>query len=162
MKLENINGWLTLIANFGVVAGLVFLGVEVRQNTTALQAAAIQESTSVARQQILTLATDGELNRLTMAAFGDLSLEDQQRVFWLSRSFWLGMQGLYRQWELGVLPSAEWSVWHGIICNNYAPADGIYTASGGDELWSRNVDSLLPDFVSLVEDSCAAPADAIR
>jgi hypothetical protein len=37
MNLDNVNKWLTLVANFGVVAGIVFLAVEVRQNQEVLE-----------------------------------------------------------------------------------------------------------------------------
>ena len=35
MDADRLNRWLTLIANLGVVAGLVFLAVELNQNTKA-------------------------------------------------------------------------------------------------------------------------------
>ena len=44
MKLKNVNEWLTLTANLGVVAGLVFLALQVRQNTQQLR---IQASYSI-------------------------------------------------------------------------------------------------------------------
>jgi hypothetical protein len=31
--MERLNQWLTLIANFGVIAGIIFLGLEIRQNS---------------------------------------------------------------------------------------------------------------------------------
>ena len=45
-SLESINEWLTLIANLGVLAGIIFLAFEVRQNTKA--------SHSESRQAVLT------------------------------------------------------------------------------------------------------------
>ena len=160
MNLDGLNKWLTLVANFGVVAGLIFLGVEIRQNTTALRAAAIQESTNVARGQILTLATDGEINRLSMTDYDELELGDQRRVFWLDRSFWLGMQGQYRQWRLGVLPDEEWSVWHRIICANYSDdRPGGSRASGGGRLWAGNRATLLREFTDFVETTCSEPPE---
>ncbi len=41
MKPEKLNTWLTLVANFGVIAGLIFLGYEIRQNTIQLRAEAL-------------------------------------------------------------------------------------------------------------------------
>jgi len=38
MRLDRLNSWLTLVANIGVIAGIVFLGLEIQQNTAALQA----------------------------------------------------------------------------------------------------------------------------
>ena len=37
MKLDNVNKWLTLVANFGVVAWIIFLAIEVRQNQELLE-----------------------------------------------------------------------------------------------------------------------------
>ena len=38
MKSQAVNAWLSLLANFAVVAGIIFLGVELRQNNEALEA----------------------------------------------------------------------------------------------------------------------------
>ena len=38
MKTKKINSWIALVANVGVVAGLVFVGYEVQQNTTQIRA----------------------------------------------------------------------------------------------------------------------------
>ena len=80
-----------------------------------------------------------------MADFGSLSEEDQRRRFWLARSFWLGMQGLYRQHQLGAFPEAEWEVWNRIIFANYERIEA--------ELWAPNASTLASDFVRFVE-SC--------
>lgn len=38
MKTKKVNKWITLIANLGVVGGLVFVGLEIQQNTTQIRA----------------------------------------------------------------------------------------------------------------------------
>lgn len=38
MNIDNINRWLTLVANLGVVAGIVFLAFELHQNNENLEA----------------------------------------------------------------------------------------------------------------------------
>ena len=50
MKLEQFNTWLTLVANIGVIAGIVFLAFEVNQNTTALTIQANAGRTSELRE----------------------------------------------------------------------------------------------------------------
>jgi hypothetical protein len=42
VKTEQLNGWLTLLANFGVILGLVFLGVEINQSNRATEASTYQ------------------------------------------------------------------------------------------------------------------------
>ena len=143
MKSKKVNRWITLVANAGVIGGLIFLGVEIQQNTNTTRATAIQEATNVARQQLLMLAMDPDLMRLVMTDFDDLDELDQRRMANVIRSFYIGMQNLYRQWEMGVLPDPDWAVWYAIICRNSANLD--------PELWSRQAD-LYPDFLRAIED----------
>ena len=44
--MEKLNQWLTLAANLGVLAGLVFLALEIQQNTSAINRQAEIERTS--------------------------------------------------------------------------------------------------------------------
>ena len=65
----------------GVIASLIFVGLEIQQNTLASRAAAIQESTNVARQQIQMFATNPELIRIRIIADEDpYQLNDVERV----------------------------------------------------------------------------------
>jgi hypothetical protein len=61
MNLDSLNKWLTLTANIGVVVGLLFLIVEVRQNTTALNAQAYQSRSDALREMSLFIADSEEL-----------------------------------------------------------------------------------------------------
>ena len=136
-----------IIAAVGVVVSLFFVGIEVRRNTSAVQAATLQSVLDIARQQVLLMASNPELNRIAMAgdtAFAKLNAEERIRYAWQDRSFWLGMQTVYRQWQLGVLPNQEWGVYNRIICNNIA-------VRGTRALWSEEAHILIPEFVSVVE-----------
>ena len=80
MDFDNLNKWLTLLANFGVVAGLVFLVIEIRQNQTLLE----QNQQTMLRDQELQIlsATQSE-----MEAFNDLRaqiyLDKELSKLWL-------------------------------------------------------------------------------
>jgi hypothetical protein len=45
MKMDGLNKWLTLIANMGVLAGVIFLGIETNQNTRSFEASAYRDLT---------------------------------------------------------------------------------------------------------------------
>jgi len=49
MNLDNLNRWLTLLANLGVLAGIVFLAFEIQQNNTIAKA---QTRSEISRFQI--------------------------------------------------------------------------------------------------------------
>ncbi len=89
--LDRLNRWLTLIANVGVVAGIVFLGLEIQQNSDAIKAQ-IYQSRAEAVQELSTTIMDSdhfapliakigsELPPADLAAMAELSVEDRLRL----------------------------------------------------------------------------------
>ena len=139
-----------MMAALGVVASLIFVGWEIRQNTRALQAAAVQEMTGAVREQFHLFINNPELNSLTMRAEQDITdlTPDELRMFdWVNRSGWFGTQSLFRQWELGALPDDEWGVWQRLTCEEWRSSPGVRAR------WPQYAPRLLPRFVALVE-SC--------
>jgi hypothetical protein len=64
MKLDTVNKWLILVANIGVLAGIVFLAYELKQNTVATQLeAASNFNTSFADIEML-IAGDTDFSGL--------------------------------------------------------------------------------------------------
>lgn len=64
MTMDKLNQWLTLIANAGVVSGIVFLAIEIQQNTEMIRS---QTRDSITEKQIAVFewwATDTENNRI--------------------------------------------------------------------------------------------------
>ncbi len=55
-----------VVGLLAVVSSIIFLTLEVRQNTQAMQAAGIQDATNIARQQLLLLVADSEVHRIEM------------------------------------------------------------------------------------------------
>ena len=153
IDLDKLNKWLTLVANLAILGGLVFLALEIQQNTNAIRSTSVQEATNVAREHPLMFVQFPDVNRLAMADYESLSQEDQQRRFWLAVSFWHGMQGLYRQNELGTLPESEWEVWVRVICANYERSN--------PRLWERAAATHSSDFVQFVENCEPGYADLL-
>ena len=87
MKRGKLNEWLTLLANFGVVTGIVFLVIEVRQNQ-----AAIEESNLINRVQARSMEIDqfndfrafvsqsDELSRIWVVGSAGDPLDDVERA----------------------------------------------------------------------------------
>ncbi len=147
MNSEQLNNWFGIATNIGVIAGLIFVAYEIDQNTIALQAAAIQESTDVAREQILPYVSNADLNALIIKPISELNDEEYRRRFWNNQSSWLGMQGQFRQWQLGALPDIDWQVWYRIICINYGDGSSVF--------WEGNKEVLIPEFTDFVETECS-------
>ena len=61
MNTENLNKWLTLSANLGVIAGIVFVAFELRQNSELMRAQISMDRSSVARQEFYEIANNDYL-----------------------------------------------------------------------------------------------------
>ena len=51
MKLDNANRWITLVANVGVIAGIIFLAFEIRQNNELLTVQASYTQFNMVRER---------------------------------------------------------------------------------------------------------------
>ena len=81
MDFDKLNKWLTLLANLGVVAGLVFLVVEIRQNQVLLE----QSHQAMLREQELNIlnATHLEVEQFN-GLRAQIYLSEEVTRLWLS------------------------------------------------------------------------------
>ena len=143
-----LSSWASIaeiVSAVAVVLSLIYVATEMRGNTRAVEAATLVEVNKIAREHLLLVSSSPEANRIEV--MGDenpsqLSPEEQQRYNWYVRSFWLGMQTVFRQHDLGILPDEEWAVYNDVICSNIE-------APGKRELWTGT--DLIPRFVRVVE-----------
>ena len=78
--LERLNQWLTLTANFGVIAGIVFLAFEIQQNSEAIKAQTYQSRTEGA-QELSAAIMDSEHFAPLLAKLGDSLFPNDPAVF---------------------------------------------------------------------------------
>ena len=71
MVRDRLNHWLTLGANIGVLAGIIFLALEIQQNTAATHSSTVQSITDNSTAG-LRVASD--------AARGDLTVPDDDPI----------------------------------------------------------------------------------
>jgi len=109
MKLDKINQWLVLIANLGVLVGLIAVVVELRQTQTAMDADA-----STMRAQ---MALDLENNSIDTKIYEvieklgngeNLTLEESARARLWVRTRLRHFENLHYQHQIGVLNEEIW------------------------------------------------------
>ena len=97
-----------VLSAFGVVASLIFVGLEVRQNTAAIRGAAIQEMSAQSIDYLTAWATDeylpGLLQRTTDGALPeDFTPEENQRLLLTYITLLRAYESRYLQVQLGIL-----------------------------------------------------------
>jgi hypothetical protein len=65
---EKLNSWLTLLANLGVLLGIFFLAIELRQNNELMEAEARFNRVSVSREAFNIQSTNRELAEIIVKA----------------------------------------------------------------------------------------------
>jgi uncharacterized protein (UPF0335 family) len=110
-KFESANRWLTLLANIGVVIGLVMLVIEVRHATNVAESEAYMSRVNRIDEAQVDFALSDDLARITVQAtehgVDSLSQEDLLRLRHFESAKRFRLQGQYYLWERGLLADAE-------------------------------------------------------
>jgi hypothetical protein len=121
MKKMDFGETMEVVANLSVIAGLVFLGFQVRQNTAAVQAQTLQALVESSASFLENLARDSDTQRIvtTLASNPDeATAEERQRVALLIRAQFTRFQSAYLQWQKGSLSDAAWIAYTQVLCND--------------------------------------------
>ena len=151
INLAKVNPLLEFFGGVAVLMGLVFVGLELRQNTEAVQAATLQSLTEQSQEYLLLLASDGDVNAIWRQGVADLSELDEgetSRFTFLYRAQWIRFQNAYLQWRRGTLDDEDWAFYAGIICRKEGDK-GSPSARGAT--WPDHKGALTGEFVDFVE-----------
>ena len=124
MKKIELGQALSIIANVGVIAGIVFLGMEIRQSTAVAQASSYQQSTAKMADVRATIASDPELARLwdlyvNQELPDDLDRESGIRLALMVGNLIGAIEDAYFARQYGILGDAEWERMQISGCNQF-------------------------------------------
>ena len=107
MDSDRLNRWLTLAANLGVIAGIVFFALEVRQTRDAVLGTTYLARASAQEEWGKYIADSDHVAKLITSYrdsdFSELPSVDQTRLYSLVEAAFHRMDGIYYQYELGLL-----------------------------------------------------------
>lgn len=118
MKLSDLNEWLTLIANLGVFAGILFLAFEIQQNSNITRTAAYNDNINAFNEWRYEVISDPEA--LSMIA----EYRGVEDVTFLKRDLIINSQwAIYEQafysYSYGLMGENEWNRFRASACTNY-------------------------------------------
>ena len=121
MTSDRLNWLLTVTANLGVILGLGFLAVELRQNTLATQATLNMDLVAIGRENAELLLSDDKLAEIVLRAEQDpesLSLLEREK-FLLFTSWRMGVwENVFQNADAGVVSDRYWKnydAWYSAI-----------------------------------------------
>ena len=115
MKKIDLGQAITILANAGVIAGIVFLAVELRQNTQAIRLTASQSMASELAE-FNRGWTNPDMARIRVKndteGYDSLSPLERMQLLGMDSSFLLIQENLYYQYRAGSLDPVIWSGRH--------------------------------------------------
>ena len=155
---KKAKNFVELAGAAAVLFGLIFIGLELRQNTAAVEAATLQSLTDASVDYVTTLASDPELTRIWLTgarAPESLNEIEAGQLHFLIRGQWLRFQNSFLQWKRGTLSDEDWTLYEGYICRTDNNSEGFDTEMRAEHIrnrtWSEHKDVLLSPFVEFVE-----------
>ena len=108
MKTINLGQTFTILANIGVLAGIVLLAYELRQNSEALRLQAAQAHLNTSYQVDMAIAQDDALASLLLSPSRNRTDEDQFQYERFANSTLMSWQNSYNLYLQGVLSEELW------------------------------------------------------
>jgi len=133
MSLTDLANLAQIVAAIGVVVSLLYVGYQIRQNTSAVRSAAAQTVHEHFAKWYQMVAADPELARITATGLRDYSsLNEQERVRFISAfmSFLSYTQNAFLKWREGSLEPHLWLGWEQVMMN-------LFGAPGGKSFWKE-------------------------
>ena len=133
MKKIDLGQTIAILANVGVIAGIVFLGLEIRQSTAVAQASSYQQSAAEIADVRMAIASDPELTRLyhlfqSDQLAGDLDDESKLRLRLLINNLLGASENAYFARQYGILGDSEWERMERAACTHFRRSNEIFEA----------------------------------
>ena len=147
MKMDTINKWLTFGSNIGVIVGIIFLAIEVSQNTTQTKLQTTNDYLGTFVDIELSMAANNELLAALVSSqqSQELSEIDKARVQLIHRTIFRHWQTAYYQNKTGLLDPAIWEAEKNQIKQTFGFDPGV------EKYWRANLALYTPEYNAMIE-----------
>ncbi len=118
-KNRNLRSFFETLGIGAVLIGLIFVGIEIRQNTAAIQAATMQGLTDASQEYMLLLGSNAELAEIVRKgrnAPDQLNEIESLQYFYLMWARWMRFQNAFFQYQRGTIGDEDWAFYDSLIC----------------------------------------------
>ncbi|HET6565757.1 MAG TPA: hypothetical protein VFG52_10125 [Xanthomonadales bacterium] len=142
--------WAAYFGGATVVASLLLVSWEIRQNTVALSAQALQDLNSMANEILLAAAENGQLSEVLEKGNQDISSltgAEYQQYWGYNYALMNSLDAAYGFYQRGILSEEDYSGWRTYTCQ-YLRGQSVR------EIWNRDKATFGNDFAVHVAREC--------
>jgi hypothetical protein len=158
MTIEDITAISELVGTVGVIASLVFVGVQVRQNTVAVRAQVHQDITSsyIAVADMLSDHASVFVRGISATPESFVSMSDADKLIYFGCvfAFFKHFENMHSQYERGLIDHASWAAWREHIFT-------YYQQPGVQLWWTLRGETFSPSFRAFLKSSPASSMKSI-
>jgi hypothetical protein len=147
MNTEIIAETIKIIGAVGVIASVLYLAIQIRQNTRSERSSTQQQLTDRIHNRLLLVATHPDLAALIAADWSTTEFTDVERVqirYWLAAII-ADIKGIHAQYKLGLVTK---SALHGRIT---IIKQGVFKTEIAVSTWNNVKGESEPDFINWFE-----------
>jgi hypothetical protein len=142
--------WAAFFGGATVVASLLLVAWEIRQNTVALSAQALQDLNSMANEILLSAAENEQLSQVLEKGNQDLSSltgAEYQQYWGYNYALINSLDAAHGFYQKGILSEEDYSGWRTYTCD-YLRGQSV------QEIWNRDKATFGGDFAAYVAREC--------
>jgi hypothetical protein len=135
------------VGGIAVIATLVYLAIQIRQNTRSVRSATFQSVVDSFTDYTFELSKNAELTRLYLHGLNEpdqLSEQDSRRFHFLMLTIIRRFESAFQQQSSMMLTPSQWSGFRG-------SAAGVLSSPGGSKWWIANRALFTEEFQNFVE-----------
>ncbi len=145
MNWEALGSVGEIVGAIGVIASLIYLAAQIRQNTRSLRAGTYESLAQATASSNVLLISDPEIARIVEMGLGNESLspEDRPRFEAYLRMSFRRYDSIFLHYRQGTLPTDAWQAYW----NSFRR---ILVSTNVQRFWERRQEDYTPDFQLLV------------
>lgn len=147
MDTQALSDTIQMISALGVIASMLYLAIQIKQNTTSARSTTQQQLTERIHSRLLLVATNKELASLIAADWKASTFTDVETVqisYWLSAII-TDIKGIHAQYKLGLVSK---SALHGRIT---VIKHGVFKTDIAVSVWNNIKGESEPEFIAWFE-----------
>ncbi|MBW2417411.1 MAG: hypothetical protein JRH19_02640 [Deltaproteobacteria bacterium] len=154
MTLSDLGNVGELIGAIAVVLSLLYLSVQIRQNTRQVRAATFQGVARGWKEFLYTITSDdrAQLWLKGTVDFTALDAEERSRYFLLFRAYFRGYENDYYQFKQGTFDATPWEGYLNALRDDALSRPGIR------RMWEQDRGNFNPEFVEFIDRELKATA----